>query len=114
MVKKRKKTKKLKKKKKSRRSRLSTHGPIYDYEQEEKRQLEEYLDNRWGGKEGIPPVIFLVIGLIFGFITWVVYQIGDEFGFVTGIILAFVFWYIFYSYLTDRHGRTHWDQRPRN
>ena len=114
MVKKRKKTKKLKKKKKSRRSRLSTHGPIYDYEQEEKRQLEEYLDNRRGGKEGVPPVIFLIIGLILSLITWVVYQIGYEFGFVTMIISGFIFWYILYSYVTDKGGRTYWDQIPRN
>ena len=110
MVKKRKKTKKLKKKKKSRRSRLST----YDYEQEERRQLQEYLDNRWGGKEGIPPVIFLIIGLILSLITWVTWKIGYEFGFVTMIISGFIFWYILYSYVTDKGGRTYWDQIPRN
>jgi hypothetical protein len=110
MVKKRKKTKKLKKKKKSRRSRLST----YDYEQEEKRQLEEYLDNRRGGKEGVPPVIFLIPALIFGLITYGMWQIELKYGVWTLIISYGLMYYIIKSYLTDRHGRTHWDQRPRN
>ena len=114
MVKKRKKTKKLKKKKKSRRSRLSTHGPIYDYEQEEKRQLEEYLDNRRGGKEGVPPVIFLIPVLIFGLITWGMWQIELKYGVWTLIISYGLMHYIIKSYLTDRHGRTYWDQIPRN
>jgi len=110
MVKKRKKTKKLKKKKKSRRSRLST----YDYEQEDKRQLEEYLDNRRGGKEGVPPVIFLIPVLIFGLITYGMWQIELKYGVWTLIISFGLVHYIIKSYLTDRHGRTHWDQRPRN
>tara|TARA_Y100000034_G_scaffold8400_1_gene9131 strand:+ start:8393 stop:8725 length:333 start_codon:yes stop_codon:yes gene_type:complete len=110
MVKKRKKTKKLKKKKKSRRSRLST----YDYEQEEKRQLEEYLDNRRGGKEGVPPVIFGIPALIFGLITYGMWQIELKYGVWTLIISYGLMYYIIKSYLTDRHGRTHWDQRPRN
>ena len=110
MVKKRKKTKKLKKKKKSRRSRLST----YNYEQEDKRQLEEYLDNRRGGKEGVPPVIFLIPALIFGLITWGMWQIKTEVGVWTMIISFGLQYYIIKSYLTDRKGRTYWDQTPRN
>ena len=101
---------KRKKKKKSRRSRLST----YDYEQEEKRQLEEYLDNRRGGKEGVPPVIFLIPTLIFGLITYGMWQIELKYGVWTLIISFGLVHYIIKSYLTDRHGRTYWDQRPRN
>jgi len=108
MVKKRKKTKKLKKKKKSRRSRL------YDYEKEDKRQLEEYLDNRRGGKEGVPPVIFLIPLLIFGLITYGMWQIELKYGVWTLIISYGLMHYIIKSYLTDRYGRTHWDQMPRN
>ena len=110
MVKKKKKKIKKKKKTKSRRSRLST----YNYEQEDKRQLEEYLDNRRGGKEGVPPVIFLIPALIFGLITWGMWQIELKYGVWTLIISYGLMHYIIKSYLTDRHGRTHWEQIPRN
>ena len=96
------------KKKKSRRSRL------YDYEKEDKRQLEEYLDNRRGGKEGVPPVVFLIPALFFGLITWGMWQIELKYGVWTLIISFGLWYYIIKSYLTDRHGRTHWDQTPRN
>ena len=59
-------------------------------------------------------VIFLIIGLILSLITWVTWKIGYEFGFVTMIISGFIFWYILYSYVTDKGGRTYWDQIPRN
>ena len=108
MVKKRKKTKKLKKKKKSRRSRL------FDFDKEDKRRLEEYLDNRRGGKEGVPPVIFLIPVLIFGLITYGMWQIELKYGVWTLIISYGLMYYIIKSYLTDRKGRTYWDQIPRN
>ena len=79
-----------------------------------KRQLEEYLDNRRGGKEGVPPVIFLIPALIFGLITYGMWQIKFELGVWTMIISFGLQYYIIKSYLTDRKGRTYWDQTPRN
>ena len=96
---------KKRKKKKSRRSRS-----LPDNEEERRQQQQKYLDNRWGGKEGIPPVIFLIIGLILSLITWVMSQIGYEYGFLTMCVSGFIFWYILYSYVTDKEGRTYWDQ----
>ena len=81
------------KKKKSRRSRLSLD------KEEEKRQLEKYLDNRRGGKEGVPPVIFLIPALIFGLITWGMWQIKFELGVWTMIISFGLQYYIIKSYV---------------
>lgn len=99
---------KKRKKKKSRRSRLSLD------KQEEKRQLEKYLDNRWGGKKGIPPVVFLIPALILSLITYGMWQIELKYGVWTLIISFGLQYYIIKSYLTDRNGRTYWDQTPRN
>ena len=103
MVKKRKKKKKLKKKKRKARKRSSRSLSYKEPTRLEREQ--KYLDNRWGGKEGIPIQVFLIPALIFGLITWGMWQIKFEYGVWTMIISFGLWYYIIHSYTTDKKGR---------